>query len=95
MPVPVYYPEATHILGRPVYRRLADIPGAVDLVDVFRRPADIPGHLDELLAKRPRAVWFQQGIRHDPVAVQLTAAGIAVVQDRCLMVEYRRLIGAR
>lgn len=95
VPVPVYYPEAREILGQPVYRRLADIPGPVDLVDVFRRPADIPAHLDDLLAKAPRAVWLQLGIRHDAVAARLSAAGIAVVQDRCLMVEYRRLVGTQ
>lgn len=92
VPVPVYYPEVREVLGRPVYRRLSDIPGPVDLVDVFRRPADIPAHLDDLLAKAPKAVWFQLGIRHDAVAMRLAAAGIAVVQDRCLMVEYQRLV---
>ena len=56
VPVPVYYPDVKEILGRPVYRRLADIPGEVDLVDVFRRSADVAGHLEDLLAKRPRAV---------------------------------------
>jgi predicted CoA-binding protein len=90
IPVPVYYPEATEILGRPVYRRLADVPGALDLVDVFRRPSDLPGHLPDLLAKRPRAVWFQLGIRNDAAAEELARAGIDVVQDRCLMVEWRR-----
>lgn len=95
IPVPVYYPEATHILGQPVFRRVADIPGSVDLVDVFRRPADLPAHLDDLLAARPRAVWLQQGIRHDAVAQALAAAGIAVVQDRCLMVDHRRLVPTR
>ena len=93
VPVPVYYPEAREILGQPVYRRLTDIPGPLDLVNVFRRPADIPDHLDELLAKAPKAVWFQLGIRHDAVAQKLAEAGIAVVQDRCLMVEYRRWVG--
>jgi predicted CoA-binding protein len=91
VPVPVYYPEAKTILGQPVHRRLADVPGPVDLVDVFRRPSDVPGHLEDLLAKRPRAVWMQQGIRNDEVAEALARAGIQVVQDRCLMVEWRRL----
>ena len=89
VPVPVYYPAVTHILGLPVYRRLSEIPGELDLVNVFRRPADIPAHLDDLLAKRPRAVWLQSGIRHAEVAEALARAGIKVVQDRCLMVEYR------
>lgn len=91
VPVPVYYPEATHILGRPVYRSLREIPGEIDLVDVFRRPSDIPPHLEDILAKRPAAVWFQSGIRHDEAAERLARSGIKVVQDRCLMVDYRRV----
>ena len=90
IPVPVYEPEVTQILGQPVFRRVADIPGEVDVVDVFRRPEDIPAHLDDILAKRPKAVWFQSGIRHDPSAERLAREGIWVVQDRCLMVEHRR-----
>jgi uncharacterized protein len=91
IPVPVYYPEVETILGRKVYRRLADVPGEIDLVDVFRRSEDIPQHVADILAKKPRAVWFQSGIRNDQVARQLAEAGIKVVQDRCLMVEHRRL----
>lgn len=90
-PVPVYYPDTTHILGRPVVRRLTDIDGAIDLVDVFRRSKDLAMHLDDLLTARPRAVWLQQGIRDDAFAERLARAGIRVVQDRCLMVEHRRL----
>lgn len=82
IPVPVYYPDVTEILGKPVYRRLEDIPGAVDMVNVFRRPRDIEPHLDDMLAARPAAVWFQSGIRHDAVAEALARAGIKVVQDR-------------
>ncbi len=91
VPVPVYYPEVKQILGRPVYRKLADVPGAIDVVDVFRRPSDVAGHLDDLKAKRPRAVWMQLGIRNDQVAEALAREGILVVQDRCLMVDWRRL----
>lgn len=90
VPVPVYYPEVKEILGRQVYRKLADVPGPIDIVDVFRRPADVPGHVDDILAKRPRAVWLQQGIRNDQAAEALARQGIQVVQDRCLMVEWRR-----
>jgi predicted CoA-binding protein len=93
IPVPVYYPQVTEILGRPVFRKVADVPGEVDLVDVFRKPSDIPPHLDDLLAKRPRAVWFQLGIRNDAAAEGLARAGILVVQDRCLMVDWRRYRG--
>ena len=87
VPVPVYYPEATEILGAGVYRRVADIPGDVDMVNVFRRPRDIPPHVDDIIAKRPKSVWFQLGIRNDEAAERLARAGIDVVQDRCLMVE--------
>ncbi len=89
IPVPVYYPDVTEILGRPVHRRVADVPGGVDLVNVFRRPKDIPAHIDDILAARPKAVWFQQGIRHDEAAERFARAGIDVVQDRCLLVELR------
>ena len=89
IPVPVYYPDVTEILGRKVYRQVSDVPGTVDIVDVFRRPTDIPAHLPDLLAKRPGAVWFQLGIRNDAAAEELARAGIQVVQDRCLLVEWR------
>jgi hypothetical protein len=92
VPVPVYFPEATQILGRMVYRKLVDIPGDVDLINVFRRPADIPQHVDDILAKKPRAVWFQLGIRNDEAALRLAEAGIQVVQDRCIMVDHRELM---
>jgi uncharacterized protein len=91
IPVPAYYPEVTEILGKKVYRRLIDIPDEIDLVDVFRRSHDINGHVEDLLAKKPKAVWFQSGIRNDQVAEQFAKAGIKVVQDRCLMVEHRRV----
>ncbi|HEX8775605.1 MAG TPA: CoA-binding protein [Pyrinomonadaceae bacterium] len=89
IPVPVHHPDATSILGQKTYQKLADIPGDVDLVDVFRRAEDIPAHLDDILAKRPKAVWFQSGIYNDEAAEHLARAGIKVVQNRCLMVDYR------
>ena len=91
IPVPVYYPHVTEILGRKVYRRLVDVPQDIDLVNVFRRAEDIPNHVDDILAKRPKAVWFQLGIRNDMVAEKLAQAGIKVVQDLCLMIEHRYL----
>jgi predicted CoA-binding protein len=91
VPVPVYYPEATEILGEPVYRTVSAIPGDVDMVNVFRRPHDIPAHLDDIIAKKPKSVWFQLGIRNDAAAEKLARAGIDVVQDRCLLVEMRRI----
>lgn len=90
VPVPVYYPDATEILGRPVYRKLAAIPGEIDLVNVFRRSRDVPPHAEDILAARPKAVWMQSGIRNDDAARRFAESGIRVVQDRCLMVEHRR-----
>jgi predicted CoA-binding protein len=91
----VYYPDVTEILGRPVFRRVSDVPIAIDVVDVFRRPADVPAHVDDIVAKMPSAVWMQLGIRNDAAAERLVAAGIDVVQDRCLLVEHRRWAAAR
>jgi predicted CoA-binding protein len=90
IPVPVYYPEAKEILGERVIRNIADVPGPVDIVDVFRRPGDIPPHVPDLKRLRPRAVWFQLGIRNDEAARELAEAGILVVQDLCLMVEWQK-----
>jgi predicted CoA-binding protein len=80
--VPVYYPDATEILGAKVYRSLSEIPGDIDMVDVFRRPPDIDGHIEDILAKQPKSVWFQSGIRNDNAAEIFAKAGIKVVQDR-------------
>jgi len=91
VPVPVYYPDATEILGAKVYRKLSEIPGEIDLVNIFRRPTDIAQHVEDILAKKPRAVWMQSGIRNDEAAKTLAENGIKVVQDLCLMVEHRAL----
>ena len=82
VPVPVYFPDAREILGRPVSRRLADVPQPVDMINVFRRAHDIPQHVPDILAARPKVVWVQTGIRNDVVAEALARAGIKVVQDR-------------
>jgi len=89
VPVPVYYPDATEILGEKVYRTVAEIPGDVDMVNVFRRSRDVAPHVDDIIAKQPKSVWLQLGIRNDAAAERLARAGIDVVQDKCLMVEMR------
>jgi predicted CoA-binding protein len=91
IPVPVYYPEVTTILGKRVYRKVSDIGRPIDMVNVFRRPKDIEQHVDDIIAARPKYVWFQLGIRNDAAAQRLAEAGIKVVQDHCLMVELGRL----
>jgi predicted CoA-binding protein len=89
VPVPVYYPDATSILDRPVVRRLADVTPPADMINVFRRSKDLAAHLDDILAAKPKSVWLQQGIKDAAFASSLASAGIKVVQDRCLMVELR------
>jgi len=91
IPVPTYFPEVTEILGKPVFRTLAEIGRPIDMVNVFRRPSDIPAHVDDILAAKPKSVWFQLGIRNDEAAQKFAEAGIKVVQDRCLMVEQGRM----
>src|SRR3712207_2562263 len=71
VPVPVYYPDATEILGERVYRKVADVPGEIDIVNVFRRSQDVPPHVDDILQARPKAVWMQSGIRHEEAARRL------------------------
>ena len=92
VPVPVYYPDVTQILGQPVYRSLTAIPVEIDMVNVFRRPDDIGRHTIDILEKKPKSVWFQLGIRNDEAAEKFARAGIKVVQDLCLMVEHRSLL---
>lgn len=83
------------ILGRPVHGRLADIPAAIDMVDIFRPAAAVPGIMDEALALRPppKVVWMQLGIRDDASAARAEAAGVKVVMNRCPKIEYGRLSG--
>jgi uncharacterized protein len=86
-------PTGTIILGEPVRPNLraAAVTGAIDIVNVFRRSEFVPALLDDLLAVRPRLVWMQMGIRHQPTAARLEAEGIAVVMDRCLAVDHQFL----
>jgi len=84
------------IHGAPVVGRLVDLDGAVDVIEIFRRPQYLLDHAREILALpwRPQAIWFQLGIRNDAAAEALARAGMKVVQDRCMMPEHRRLLGA-
>ena len=89
-------PKLASVLGERALASLSEVQGGVDLVNAFRAPQHLPAHVDEILALSPRplAVWLQLGITHATAAARLEAAGIAVVQDRCLMVEHRRLLGS-
>ncbi len=90
--VPVY-PRETEILGQRVYRRVQDIPGGVDLVDVFRRSEALPGVAEDALAAGAPALWFQLGLMDEEAARKAHAAKVLLVMDRCIMVEHARLLG--
>ncbi len=92
--VPVY-PREEQILGQKVHRRVQDVAGAVDLVDVFRRSEELPEVIDDALAARAGALWLQLGCIDESGARRARDAGLTVVMDRCLMVEHARLVGRR
>jgi len=81
VPVPVYYPDATEILGQRVVRSLRDISVPVDVLSVFRKPEDFGAHVDDVLALRPPVVWFQSGLLHREAARRFVDAAITVVHD--------------
>jgi predicted CoA-binding protein len=87
-------PDGDEVLGRPCYPRLADVPEAIDLVDVFRHPRHLPEHTDEAIAVGVQALWFQLGVVDEASALRAQDAGITVVMNRCLMVEHGRLMGS-
>ena len=86
-------PKLQRVLAERSHASLVDVDEPVDLVNLFRAPDHVPAHVDEILAMSPQpaTVWMQLGIIHGGAAATLRAPGIAVVQDRCLMVEHRRL----
>ena len=91
----VYYvnPRETEIMGKPVYASLADLPVVSDMVDVFRRVDDLPAVTDEAIAVGATSVWFQLGLEHPDAAATAVAAGLDVVQNRCLKIEHARFRG--
>jgi predicted CoA-binding protein len=91
--IPVY-PRGDEILGRRVYRSVAEIPGGVDLVDVFRRSEVLDEVAVDAVAAKAPALWFQLGCIHEAAAGRASEAGLAVVMDRCILVEHRRLLGS-
>ena len=90
-------PKLDRVLGEPCVPSLGSLEDTPDLVNLFRASAHIPHHVDEILSLsgRPAGVWLQLGIRHPAATRRLEAAGITVVEDRCLMVEHGRLRSLR
>ena len=85
-------PAADEILGQKVYKSLSEIEQKIDLVDVFRKPDDCLAVLEEAIAISAKAIWLQLGISVPEVATQGEAAGLKVVMDRCIKVDYAALI---
>jgi predicted CoA-binding protein len=90
--VPVY-PRGDEILDRKVHRRVQDVPGPVDLVNVFRRSEALPAVFDDVLASEATAVWTQLGCVDEDGARRARDAGLTVVMNRCIMVDHRHLLG--
>lgn len=86
-------PQVTEVLGEKAYPDLKSVPGSVDMVDVFRRSEFLPGIVEDAIAKGGvKTIWTQYGVVHDGAAERARKAGIKVVQDRCALVEHRRLV---
>ena len=85
-------PGTEEVLGEKAYASLKEIPEPVDIIDVFRSPEHMPQVVDEALAIHPKAVWMQQGISHEEAAKKASDAGLKVVQDRCILIEHKKLI---
>jgi len=86
-------PQIEEWHGIPSVASLREVSPAVEIVDVFRRPDAVPEVVEEAIAVGAKVVWLQLGIVHEAAAEKARAAGIVVVQDRCLKVEHRRLLG--
>jgi hypothetical protein len=84
-------PMVQSVLGQPAYSRLEDVPGTVDLVNVFRNADEVDAVVDSAIAINAPAIWIQQGIVNEAAAERARAAGLVVVMDRCVMVDYARL----
>jgi predicted CoA-binding protein len=86
-------PKLPEVLGERAYRTLAEVPGRIDVVDVFRASQRVMPHAEEVLAlkERPAVFWMQLGISNEEAAELLARAGVTVVQDRCLKIEWANL----
>ena len=88
-------PRETEVLGEKAYPDLCSIPEPVEVVDIFRPPRHVPRVVAEAIAIGAKAIWMQLGIVHEAAARRARAAGLAVVMDRCMAIEHRRLIGGQ
>ena len=85
-------PSASEVLGERAYPDLASVPAPIDIVDVFRKPEAIPGIVDDAISVKAKAVWMQLGLANNAAAQKARAAGLAVVMNKCIMVQHRHLL---
>ena len=86
-------PSADEILGEKAYKKLGDVPGPIDIVDVFRPSEDVPNYVDNVISKKPNVFWLQLGIENTAAEEKVASAGIKVVFNKCMMAEHKRLFG--
>ena len=86
-------PAYESVLGERSYKSLADIPVKVDVVDCFRRSEEIPALADQAIAIGAKVLWMQLGVRHAEARARAEAAGLQVIEDRCMKIEHARLFG--
>jgi len=86
-------PAYEEVLGERCYPSVLDVPEPVDVVDCFRRPAEIPAIAEQAIEKRAKVLWMQLGIRNEEAARAAREAGLEVVMDRCMKIEFARLFG--
>ena len=85
-------PTETEVLGEKAYPDLLSIPEPVEIVDIFRRPENVPPHVDEAIAIGAKVIWMQLGIRNEGAAAKARAAGLEVIQDRCIRAAHREML---
>jgi len=86
-------PAIEQALGHKSYKSLGDVPGTIDIVDIFRKPEAVPAIVDEAIRLKAGAIWMQLGVTHEQAAKKAEAAGLQVVQSRCIKVDHARLLG--
>ena len=84
-------PGHAEILGEKAYKSLLDVPGPVDIVNIFREPSAVPEIVDQAIQKKAKVIWMQEGIVHNEAAEKARAAGLKVVQNKCIYKEHRDL----
>ena len=86
-------PKYDEILGQKCYPDLESIPTQVDVVDLFQRTERVPPFVDSAIAIGAKVIWMQLGVIHEEAAKKAENAGLEVVMDRCMKIEYARLFG--